>query len=303
MPGIFFQPANRRQFVKTSAQALAAWALLGRANRLTEGAPAAGDGSLHFALLSDTHVAADPKTEYRKFVVADNLKLAVSQIAEARPLAVLHSGDIARVTGELTDYEAVKGLLSSLAEQCPVFLALGNHDNRENFLKVFSAPAEAVGKVTDKHVLVLERPFLRILVLDSLLYTNKTAGLLGKAQRAWLDQFLAGCDSRPTVLFVHHTLGDADGELLDADALYRIVKPYPKVKAVFYGHSHEYAYRQHDRLHLVNLPALGYNFTDKEPVGWVDARFAPEGVELTLRAIGGNRSKDGQMTSLTWRES
>ncbi len=28
---------------------------------------------------------------------------------------------------------------------------------------------------------------------------------------------------------------------------------------------------------LINLPALGYNFTDHDPVGWVDARFRRNG--------------------------
>jgi 3',5'-cyclic AMP phosphodiesterase CpdA len=130
---------------------------------------------------------------------------------------------------------------------------------------------------------------------------NQVAGLLGKAQREWLDRYLAAADPRPTVLFVHHTLGDGDGELLDADALFRIVRPYAKVKAIFYGHSHQYSFREERGIHLVNLPAVGYNFNDKEPVGWVDASFSPKGVELTLRAFAGNREQDGATTSLAWR--
>ena len=51
---------------------------------------------------------------------------------------------------------------------------------------------------------------------------------------------------------------------------------------------------------LVGLPALGYNFSDAEPVGWVDARFRPDGVSLTLRALAGNRADDGQTSFLEW---
>ena len=73
-------------------------------------------------------------------------------------------------------------------------------------------------------------------------YTStKLPDYLGKAQRQWLADFLAGSDDRPTVLFVHHTLGDGDGDLLDINRLYRLVRPHRKVKAIFYGHSHEYA--------------------------------------------------------------
>ena len=301
MPGIFYQPLSRRKFLNRSAKGLAACAVATEfASRAQE--KTGSNGSLHLALISDTHVAADPKAENRKFVPWENLKLVVSQVAEAHPEAVIHDGDLARATGELEDYEAVKKLLTPLAEQFPVYMEMGNHDNRENFLKTFTSVPGAAQKVTDKHVLVFERPMVRVILLDSLLYVNKVAGFLGKAQREWLDHYLASTDSRPTVLFVHHTLGDNDGELLDAEALFRIVRPYRKVKAIFYGHSHQYAYAQDHGIHLVNLPAVGYNFVDKEPVGWVDAWFSPKGVDLTLKAFGGNRSKDGQTTSLTWRD-
>lgn len=297
MPGIFYRPVNRRLFISRTAKVLAASALTASCVSQAQ----TSQRSLRLALISDTHVAADPKNENRKFLPWDNLKFSISQILDVRPDAVIHDGDVARLTGELDDYAAVQKLLAPLAEQAPIFLALGNHDNRENFLKVFSASTPETQKVPDKHVLVIERPALRVILLDSLLYVNKVAGHLGKSQREWLDSYLARCDSRPTALFVHHTLGDADGELLDAEGLFRIVRPYRKVKAIFYGHSHQYTYGTDHGIHLVNLPAVGYNFVDREPVGWVDARFGRDGVDLTLRAIGGNQDQDGQTKSLSWR--
>jgi hypothetical protein len=51
---------------------------------------------------------------------------------------------------------------------------------------------------------------------------------------------------------------------------------------------------------LVNLPAVGYNFRDEEPVGWVEARFHSKGADLKLRALAGNRADDGKVTSLPW---
>jgi 3',5'-cyclic-AMP phosphodiesterase len=53
-------------------------------------------------------------------------------------------------------------------------------------------------------------------------------------------------------------------------------------------------------VNLINLPSLGYNFTASEPVGWVDARFRSDGVELTLHAIAGNRAQDGQTSRVVW---
>ena len=54
---------------------------------------------------------------------------------------------------------------------------------------------------------------------------DKVAGLLGQDQRAWLEQFLKEADDRPIVFFVHHTLGEGDGDLLDTDRFFQILKP------------------------------------------------------------------------------
>ena len=125
--------------------------------------------------------------------------------------------------------------------------------------------------------------------------------MLGRAQRAWLDRFLAAEDARPTLLFVHHTLDDEDGSLADVPRLLDIVKPRRQVKAIVFGHSHRYSFDTLDGMHLVNLPAVGYNFGDQEPVGWVDSTLMAEGGEFTLRAIGGNREKHAKTVSLAWR--
>ena len=255
---------------------------------------------VRLALLSDTHIPVNPLEEYRKFLPAENLRSVLPQVAESHPEGVIINGDAARLTGELADYEALKKLLAPLAEQTPVYIGLGNHDDRDNFFKVFDSPAGVRQNVSGKHVLVLERPVLRLIVLDSLLYVNQVAGLLGKAQREWLGQYLESTDGRPTVLFVHHTLRDGDGDLLDIERLYRLIQPHQKVKAIFYGHSHQYAFSQEQGVHLVNIPAVGYNFSDNEPVGWVDAMFTAKGVDLALKAIGGNRTQDGKTTSLVW---
>ncbi|PYI87904.1 MAG: hypothetical protein DME26_04630 [Verrucomicrobia bacterium] len=299
MPEIFYQPIDRRTFLRASSRALAAFVVAGE---VTVGAEdsSAQKKPVHLALLSDTHLAADPKSEYRNFSPYENLKSAVAQVIEARPDGAILNGDAARLTGEMGDYEAVKGLLAPLAAQAPVYISMGNHDDRDNFFKVFENPAGERQKVTGRHVLVIAWPALRVIVLDSLLYVNKTAGLLGKAQREWLARYLESSDARSTVLFVHHTLKDGDGDLLDVTRLFEMIRPHKKVKAIFYGHSHEYAIGQESGVHLVNLPAVGYNFNDKEPVGWVDAMFTSEGVDLVLKASWGNRSNDGKTISLTW---
>jgi len=51
---------------------------------------------------------------------------------------------------------------------------------------------------------------------------------------------------------------------------------------------------------LINLPAVGYNFADTEPVGWISSAWRPDGVALTLHAIAGHRAEDGHARDVRW---
>ncbi len=284
---------NRRGFLRNGVLTAS---ILGMGQIQTQ----ADAGLFHLALLSDTHIPADRSNEYRGFRPWENLKRIVPDVVSVKPQAALINGDAARLTGEIDDYHELKNLLSPLTSTCPVFIGLGNHDHRDNFNQVMEPDPDHIAKVTNKHVVVIEHPEVQIVQLDSLLYVDKVAGLLGQSQRAWLQTFLSTADERPIVFFVHHTLGDRDGDLLDADRMFRIFEPYHQVKAIFYGHSHVYEYGFREGKHLINLPAVGYNFNDSQPVGWVDAYFKRNGVDLTLHALGGNTSANGKTTSLIW---
>lgn len=194
----------------------------------------------------------------------------------------------------------IQNLLEPLSRVAPIYIALGNHDHRGNFKEIFASAAGLDAGVPNHRALIVEESFLRFIVLDSLLYVNKAAGLLGERQRAWLIEYLKTHTDKPTILLVHHTLGEGDGDLLDADRLFEIIRPHHHVKAIFYSHSHVWNIGERQGVKLINLPALGYNFWEDQPVGWVDARFRRTGVELTLHTIAGNRAQDGQTSRITW---
>lgn len=254
-----------------------------------------------WALLSDLHVPADRATENRGFRPYENLARVVPEVERWAPDGAIVSGDLARTEGLAGDYRSLDGLLRPLAGKLPVSLVLGNHDDRKNFLAAFSkAPGERQA-VEGKWVTVIDRPPVRFLLLDSLLYTNRVAGLLGKAQRAWLEEYLARPGKTPTILVFHHPPTDIDSALLDSDRLLRIAARSRKVKAIIYGHSHAYNFGTQDGLHLVNVPAVAYNFNGREPVGWVEATFTAGGGDFRLRAFAGNREQDGKTRSLRWR--
>jgi Icc protein len=299
MAELYYNSMNRRVFIKTGLGALAGLVALdtGKSFGLSRNEKEA----TRWAFLADTHIPEDVSDNYRGFYPYQNLQQAIPQILSVLPDGVAIAGDLARLEGKVGDYANLKKLLNPVAEKTPIFMALGNHDNRDNFLGLFKRTPGEKQPVGGKHVLVVKWPSIRLIILDSLFYVNKAPGLLGKAQRLWLEDYLGKCDDTSTILCFHHTLGDDDADLLDVLWFFDIIKPIRKVKAVLYGHSHEYGYSELEGIHLINLPAMGYNFRDTEPVGWVEALLTAKGGDFILHVVAGNEDKDGCVTKLKWR--
>ncbi len=298
MPYIY-QKNSRRHFIKVLAGGAGAIATMGAFSSFTK----EEEKNLRVALFSDVHVPVDVTETYRGFSMTENLKMVVSGVSKSPVHSAIITGDLARLEGKPDDYAELKTLLKPLAGKMPVAMALGNHDRRDHFLETFPETPGERQNVKNKLVLLLDYPEVRFILLDSLIFTNDSPalGLLGKAQRQWLAAFLEKHTDKPVLLFEHHTLGDNDGDLADAERLFEIIRPHRHVKAIIYGHSHVYGYDVRDDIHLVNLPAVGYNFKDEDPVGWVEAEITPRGATFTLHAVGGNSQNDGTAKKLTWR--
>lgn len=212
------------------------------------------------------------------------------------------NGDLARLAGEPADYQEFSSLLKPVVDKTPTLVTLGNHDHREHAQDAIGYGRGTRQPVEKKLVTTIESGFVSLVFLDSLMATNIAPGQVGRAQRTWLAKYLDANASKKLVVFVHHNPdAESDNALVDADALLGILRPRHSVKALVFGHTHEYRREQQDGLHLINLPAVGYNFADGNPVGWVDARFSPLGVALTLRSIAGERRDDGKVAELSWR--
>jgi 3',5'-cyclic-AMP phosphodiesterase len=302
MRSISFKPVSRRHFFMTSLGVTGALAMLGTKNSL--GLNNHEEKNVRLALLADTHIAADIRDNYREFYPYQNLQKIIPDILTISPDAAVVAGDLARLTGESGDYENLKILLNPILEKIPVFMATGNHDDRKNFLQSFDTLPGKKQAVENKHVIIADLPPVRLIILDSLLYVNGygAEGLLGKVQRAWLQNYLEKSDDKPTILFLHHQLTDQDNSLLDAPRLFEIIEKQTKVKAVIHGHTHLYGFSEHQGIHLINLPPTSYNiFSMDDPVGWVEAQLTANGGVFTLHIAAGNKEKDRCVTQLKWR--
>lgn len=251
-----------------------------------------------WAFLSDTHIHADPKHRFLGFYTYQNLQKTVDQIGARMPEGLIITGDLARSRGNPDAYENVKSLLAPIAKERPIHLTVGNHDDRENFMRAFPGSADINAGIADKYIATAMAGPIRMVLLDTLLYVNMFPGMLGKLQRIWLETYLKMSDDTPTILCFHHT---PRADLLDIRQLTDIVAPVRKVKAMVFGHSHKYEYSELDGIHLINLPAVGYNFTGSQPVGWVEGRLTAESGEFILHAVDGNMRHNGAVRFLQWR--
>jgi Icc protein len=299
---ISLPPLSRRQFL---ARSLAAGAACVLAPELHAESKATDPNA--FALLSDTHLAADRSKIGRGINMADHF-IAVSREVRAwpqRPAAVFINGDCAFNSGESGDYALLAEFLEPIrADQMPVHLLLGNHDNRERFWDVLRAEKTATRPLADKQVALLKTPRANWFILDSLETTLSTPGLLGSGQLEWLGKALDANADKPALIMIHHNPGISGGNigLKDTAALFELLRPRKQVKAYFFGHTHHWEVtRDESGIHLINLPPVSYLFHEGDPAGWVMANVEEKGIRLELRSLDTSHKAHGKPVNFDWR--
>lgn len=297
---------SRRRFLATTAQGLAAgagWLALG--DRF---ARAAGERDPNrFALFSDTHIAGDRELRHRGTNMFANLKVATDQVLAAGrlPAAVLVNGDCAFSSGQANDYASfLAGLAPCLEAGLPLHCTLGNHDSRETFWHADRRLAETDQALDNRHVSVVRTPRANFFLLDSLERTNSTPGLLGPEQIAWLAAALDAHADRPAILFAHHHTLEGQSMasgLKDTPALFEAIVPRKQVKAYVFGHTHHWHHREHEGIHLVNLPPVAYPFNRLDPSGWVELAVEDGGATFQLSSVDPSHKAHGEKFELSWR--
>jgi Icc protein len=292
---------SRRQFMVRS---LAGGAALAFSPALLA-APKRADSN-SWALLADPHIAADRGLVMRGINMTDHLTAVSSELLALpqRPAGVFVIGDCAYNSGQAGDYHQVVNLLDPIrAAQMPVHLTVGNHDDRQRFWDALPDEKSAQRPVADRQVALLRTERANWFVLDSLEKTLSTPGLLGKVQLDWLASALDANPDKPALVLIHHNPGlSGNMGLKDTAALFEILRPRKQVKAYIYGHTHAWNVGQDDSgIHLINLPPVGYVFSEGMPTGWVHATLEPKGMQLELRCVDHSHKSHGQIAKLQWR--
>jgi len=297
---ISLPPLSRRQFLAATLAAGAA-ALC----RPSHGAEKEVDPNRIF-LLSDTHIAADRDKAERGTVIYRNMEQVCAELLAEETHAghVIINGDCAHRSGESADYAVLLELLKPVREAgYPVHMNMGNHDQRERLWKAFTDTEPARAAVEGRHITLLKTPRAHVFMLDSLDVTNKTPGVLGEAQLAWLSKSLDAAVEKPAIVMVHHQLDDRPviNGLTETKALLEILQPRKQVKLLMYGHTHLWEPTRRGELHCVNLPAVAYTFKEGVANGWVDLQILDNGATLQVHCLKKDHAQNMERIELKWR--
>ncbi|MBR2497320.1 MAG: metallophosphoesterase [Parabacteroides sp.] len=206
--------------------------------------------------ISDTHIQPEGYT-------IEWFDKIAKEILAMRPLPrnIINLGDLAHLYGKEEDYRVAKELFAPLEEAgIRVTHAMGNHDRRDYFTKVFPEKA-ALTSCPNRIVSIVETPHADVIVLDSLQQSedeNKwiTPGNIDEAQREWLKQTLQQY-SKPVFIVAHHPLNEVK--------LGNIIFKSPTCCGYIHGHDHRWRpgwdqkdWKTHEVLRTLCLPSTGY---------------------------------------------
>ena len=253
---------NRREFLKRAA-CFAAVPAFGGCRSLFSGKPGDFDDDL-MVFISDMHVTPGDKcAQWQK-------KRAMAHVAEILrmdplPRNVLCFGDLAYSYGTVEDYNVFKEIVKPLVDAgVKLTLAMGNHDRRSEFLKVFPE-YEKTTKVPGRIVSVVDAPRASFVLLDSLDDTpsspgakyNTVTGIMDDTQCEWFRDFCAKAQ-KPVFAGAHHPakeMRNLSNALADAPTCYGWI----------HGHNHRWydffasdRYKTSHTVRTAGLPSTGH---------------------------------------------
>ena len=190
--------------------------------------------------ISDPHLVPEGTLAYDRVDTPAMLERCVSKILKLprRPDAVVATGDLTD-NATAAEYGLLAELLAPL--DMPVYLAVGNHDDRRTLQTAFPHHKHLQGE--DGFVqYVIDDFAVRLVVLDTMI-PNAPGGELCARRLQWLDRTLSASD-RPTVIAQHHppfvtglTVMDRM-TLANPEAEATVIERHSHVERIISGHYH-----------------------------------------------------------------
>jgi len=199
--------------------------------------PLAGGARVRILQITDSHLFAEKHETLLGVNTWDSYQAVLEAIqAQHRPCdLIVATGDLAQDQTAAAYQHFAEGIASFSA---PCVWLPGNHDFQP---AMYSALQEA-GISSAKRVLIGEH--WQILLLDSQVF-GVPHGELSEFQLDWLEQKLADCPERYTLLLLHHHPLPSGCSWLDqhslrnAGELDNVLQNFPRVRHLLCGHIHQ----------------------------------------------------------------
>lgn len=242
---------------------------------------------MKFIHLTDLHLVQQPRTRLHGLDPSQRLSRCLDDIAQWHADA-----EFCVITGDLTDTgarQAYAWLQHRLHDfPVPVFLMLGNHDERANFLQVFvDHPRDSGGFIQHSHC----TNGLHFLFLDTLKDgAGVHEGELCAIRLGWLRENLEQIGDAPACLFMHHPPFDIGIPYVDRikleqhKELAEILRGRSNIRHGFFGHVHRMTYVNWQGIGFTSLPSTNHQIPllpERAGSNYSDEPLAYSIVEIT----------------------
>lgn len=192
---------------------------------------------------------------------------------------ILATGDLAQ-DGSVSAYQYLRDQLAGF--NCPQYWLPGNHDNRDNMLRVVSTATEMRP--------VIDLGNWQIIMLDSQV-VGSVHGRFAQSQLDLLEQALKAAPDKHSLICMHHHPLPAGCKWLDTQQIknsaefLQLIKAHANVKAVLWGHVHQDRNELIDGVRYMSTPSTCVQFephsndfaVDKEAPGYRVLTLNPDG--------------------------
>jgi 3',5'-cyclic-AMP phosphodiesterase len=247
--------------------------------------------TLNLVQLTDQHLFTDPERALRGVPTLPALRatLAAAKADLAACDAILATGDL--VQDDPGGYTHFRSEFSALGK--PVLCVPGNHDDVPAMRAALSAPPFQLGGLYDAGA-------WRTILLDSTV-PGETGGTLDSHALEFLVDALETSRDRPSLVCLHHHPIRMQSRWLDTVGLSNaaeftaVIRRYPQVRAVLFGHVHQAVDMEVDGVRMIATPSTCSQFkprsddfmVDDTPPAWRRLALHPDGtLQTSLHWLG-----------------
>jgi Icc protein len=210
------------------------------------------------AQISDTHIALDtPDTAQR--ILDFERTIADINALDPAPDVIVHTGDIVH-NGRKDEYAQAGAILAKA--RVPVYVMVGNKDNRTNLREAFS-PSQYLAPCSDFIDYAIDDYPVRLIALDTL-NSSSNKGDFCAARVARLIDLIDSETTKPIAVFTHHppfevAVGPDPVHFETPESLSRLrqaLQHSERVVALFSGHVHRAAAGHVGRVPATVMPCI-----------------------------------------------